>query len=846
MRTLLLKKRIWSNLILLSILLFTTLSFGQTVTLDQADLDYAPGETVYITGTGWQPNEVINLRIDHLTDPIPDHGTPDPHDPWTIVADNSGNFDASWFVTEYELGSDLLLVADGSESGFTYEVFFTDGNITITPSTVCAGALVTMTASGGGSGFTNFKFYKDDGDGTPDAGDSLLQDGSSNTFTINSSIVINTGVYYIIQSKTGNTQTSELDPLTVYAPSVGGTAITSTTLPICEGGNVQLSVNGATGTVVKWQRSANGTTFTDIGGSGGSPYTVNNISATTYYRAEVKSGVCTSDFSNNILVTVNTRPDITSNPSNQIVNVGNNASFNVSATGAGLNFQWQVNTGGGFSNLNIAPPYSVVNTATSSVLSITDATLAMNGYQYKCMVSGACPSAVTSGAASLTVNNPCVAPVLSIAQSNVSCNGANDGGIILTTNGGNPNPFSYLWSNGATTKDVSGLAPGNYTVTVTTASGGCSVTSEIITITAPSAISGSGAVTSDFNGAELSCADSTDGEITVTASGGTGALSYSIDGGSYGSNNVFSGLGAGLHTLSVKDANECTFAVESVTITAPSEVAASCSTTNNLLYYGYSGDQTATITVNPSGGVGPYKVSISMNRPLNCNVFTNAGDESWIPGANTNTSLNTAVSCPSSGSLSVNPVSTSNCTINASTGYSVTVSLMADATFTATVMDANGCTKTCTITVLAEDVRCFAGNSGNQKIAICHRTGSNKNPCTSICVDPSAVAEHLAHGDVLGKCPPSGCPTITGNKSDISFNVIAHPNPSNNQFTFEIESESTDEININVLDISGRLIKEMVNIKEPNVTFGENLPRGVYIAIVQQGSNQKTIRIVKE
>ncbi|SCX05293.1 HYR domain-containing protein [Flavobacterium saliperosum] len=286
----------------------------------------------------------------------------------------------------------------------------------------------------------------------------------------------------------------------------------------------------------------------------------------------------------------------------------------------------------------------------------------------------------------------------------------------------------------------------------------------------------------------------------------------------------------------------------SFTVARAAELTATCATTNSQLYFGYTGDQTSTINVIPAGGEGPYTVSISMNRALLCNVITNSGDESWIPGANTNSNSNIGVSCPTSGTSSLLPISTSNAFVSGV--YSVNVTLMEDATFTAIVTDANGCTVTCTITVIAEDVRCFAGASGRAKVMLCHKTGNTKNPCVNICVDENAVAEHLAHGDFLGRCTTDCTPPQSNVKPEVEnadlFHVIAYPNPSSNQFTFEIESKSSDTINISVFDIAGRLVKVIENHQDTTVTFGEELPRGVYLAVIEQGSNRKTIRIIKE
>jgi hypothetical protein len=111
--------------------------------------------------------------------------------------------------------------------------------------------------------------------------------------------------------------------------------------------------------------------------------------------------------------------------------------------------------------------------------------------------------------------------------------------------------FSIDGGGYQTSKIFTGLAAGTHTLSVKDANA-CTQSLASVTITAPTAISGSGVVSSNYNGSQLSCATSTDGVITITASGGSGALTYSIDGGGYQVSNIFTGLAAGSHTLSVK------------------------------------------------------------------------------------------------------------------------------------------------------------------------------------------------------------------------------------------------------------------------------------------------------
>jgi len=70
----------------------------------------------------------------------------------------------------------------------------------------------------------------------------------------------------------------------------------------------------------------------------------------------------------------------------------------------------------------------------------------------------------------------CTAPTLSATTVAALCAGNANGSINLTTTGGSPTPLIYAWSNGGSAEDLSGLTAGTYSVTVTTQTGGCSVT----------------------------------------------------------------------------------------------------------------------------------------------------------------------------------------------------------------------------------------------------------------------------------------------------------------------------------------------------------------------------------
>jgi hypothetical protein len=78
------------------------------------------------------------------------------------------------------------------------------------------------------------------------------------------------------------------------------------------------------------------------------------------------------------------------------------------------------------------------------------------------------------------------------------------------------------------------------------------------------------------------------------------------------------------------------------------------------------------------------------------------------------------------------------------------------------------------------------------------------------------------------------------------FEVKAYPNPATYQFTVAVASTSSDKINATLYNIWGKMIKTIEKYDGESILFGDELPAGLYILVVSQGMNQKTIRLIKQ
>jgi hypothetical protein len=206
-----------------------------------------------------------------------------------------------------------------------------------------------------------------------------------------------------------------------------------------------------------------------------------------------------------------------------------------------------------------------------------------------------CPSLVfnyTQAPANGCVPVPVCNMTSSATVSNVLCNGQASGSSTVTPSGGTA-PYSYSWSNGATSQTVNNLPSGSYTVTVTDANGCTDQMS--VTINQPQS-----SLVTTATQVNVLCYGNPSGSIDVNVNGGTAPYVYSWSNGSTAQD--ITNLAGGSYTVTVTDVLGCT-ASTSVTITEPTALSLTTTSTDELL----GNDGTAAVTT--SGGTAPYSIT---------------------------------------------------------------------------------------------------------------------------------------------------------------------------------------------------------------------------------------------
>jgi hypothetical protein len=326
--------------------------------------------------------------------------------------------------------------------------------------TQCAGTNATFWVVGTGTGTLTYQWKK--------AGSNIA--GATNaSFTINSISTADAANYSVEVSSTCGSLNSNGVALTVQpATTITTQPVASTT---CVGGSVTFSVTAfGQGTLTyQWKKGGS-----NISTATNSTYTINNVSIADAGNFSVEVvGACGTVLSNAVALTVNTSTAINVQPAPIVQCAGTNATFSVSAAGAGtLTYQWK-------------KAGNNITGATNSSLTL-NAITAVDAANYSVEVSSQCGTTL-SNTASLTVNP---ITVISIQpQSQALCAGANATFSVSATGTG---ALTYQWKKGGsnilgatnaslTINSIAASDAADYTVEVSSTCG--TVTSSIAALT---------------------------------------------------------------------------------------------------------------------------------------------------------------------------------------------------------------------------------------------------------------------------------------------------------------------------------------------------------------------------
>lgn len=481
--------------------------------------------------------------------------------------------------------------------------------------TVCQNGSVVINSSGGTGSWTAHP-------GNP--GTSHIQSTISSSTTVNQFSVA--GIYAYIWASGTNRDTAYV---TVQAtPSL---TVTGSSLP-CFGattGNICVSVSGGTGSYSYiWS------------GGGGVGSCVTNAGAGTYAVTVTDANGCTSSASGSV-----TQPAsaFSVTAAHTDITCHGNATGTITLTASGGTYPYTtaawsdgdtgiVRTGmaaGTYSYtiadangcqqtgvVTVAQPAAAFNvtvshtnagciSATGTIsLTETGGTTPYNAVIWSGGLTGTNPVNVAAGNYTYSVtdanNCPATGSVivsasgLAIADSvfNVTCNGAADGRMVAVAYGG-ASPYTYQWSNGANTPQITNLTAAVYYVTATD-NNGCTITLAD-SIRQPSPITLT--VSSVTN---ATCHGRSDGSACVVASGGSGNYIYTWAPAMI-TTACMNGAAAGTYSVSATDMNGCS-TTAAATILQPSPLVV----TDSVVNESYPGATDGAIYLSVTGGTAPY------------------------------------------------------------------------------------------------------------------------------------------------------------------------------------------------------------------------------------------------
>jgi uncharacterized delta-60 repeat protein len=459
-------------------------------------------------------------------------------------------------------------------------------------------------------------------------------------------------------------------------------------------------------------------------------------------------------------------------------------------------------------------------------------------------------------------------------QTNVTCLGSSTGSATIVSVYDGKSPYTYLWSNGAKTAAITGLAAGNYSCTITDAESSTITKNFIIitdsdserpTITAPAAVTLNANVDCTATGVVLETPITSD-NCTVVSVTNDAPAAFPV-----GNTTV---------TWTVKDANNNTTTATQVvtvmdvtlpTITAPAAVMVNaetyCQATGVTLGTPVTVDNCSVVSVtnNAPKSFPVGKTTVTWTVKDKSNNIAKATQIVTVKDVTPPTIIapeavivNAALNCTAIGIELGTPITTDNCSVASVRNNAPASFPLGETTVIWTVKDGSNNIATAnqivTVKGLDATIRYIAGKLSVTETAGVYKWLTCKDGIfTAIPNENNPVFTPKELGSYAVEVTKNGCAvtsncfdiTVLGTKDfDIQNSFRLYPNPVKDFIT--IETNSLDNSKLNIFDVTGQIIfsKELkATSTKLNIS---NLPIGVYIFQISNDTGTVTKKIIKD